>query len=306
MIRRRSARQRQVFAAATRSLGERIGRGGPVRDEFFAVTGPDGSVRHPMAELMSSRSTSGGGRGGQTRVALYLSALWIGVAGDHSTTRPASFWASLLGLEDPDGRGARVIRSTWAELEARQYVRVHPGAHAGDIPTIYPLREDGSGVPYTRPDGQGVDTYRRIPEKFWEMLLPDGELTSPGQVMYLVAIRTALVVQRSTGLTFPRAYVTKTFGIGESTRKAGLRNLTDLLVLDPHKRLVDDDGDLLARRRQRTVYDVLAPFDPPAPPPPEPARSSSEPRRTRETPAAAPGRPLGSEWLPPGPFDTPF
>lgn len=300
MPRRRGSRQRQVFAAAVRSLGGRSGRGGPVRDEFFTAHRPDGTARHPMAELMSSRATSGGGRGGQTRVALYLSAIWLGVAGDHSTRRPASFWASLLGLDDPDDRGSRVIRSTWAELQERRFVRIEPGAHVGDVPTIHPLREDGSGTPYTRPDGQGADTYRRIPEKFWEVLVPEAELTGPGLVMYLVAVRTALVGQRTEGLTFSRSYVTRTFGVGESTRRAGLRNLTDLMVLDAHKRFVDDDGDLIGRRRRRTVYDLLAPFDPPQPIDPGPA-SRSESRAITLNPLDFSEAPAGElAWRPPG------
>lgn len=264
MPRSRKAQQRKVYAAVVRTLGRRAGHGAPLRDAFFRTDTPDG-VRHPMAELMSSRSGSGGGRGGRTRVALYLSLLWVGAAGDHSTTRPATFWASLLGLDDPEGGGSRVIRSTWAELQTRRFIRVEPGAYPGDVPTVWPLHESGSGAPYAAPTGQDGDTYRRVPQSLWESLLPDAELTGPGLVMYLAALRTAGVAGRSDDLTFSRNYVTETFGVGDSTRKAGLRNLSDLLVMDARSRVADDSGESLGRRRLRTTYDLLEPYI--APPP---------------------------------------
>lgn len=286
MARLRSPHQRKTFASVIKSLGLRRGRGAPLRDAFFRAETTDG-VRHPMAELLNARGGSGGGRGGQTRVALYLSLLWIGAKGDHSTTRPASFWASLLGLEDPDGRGGRAVRSTWAELEARGFVRTQPGKHPGDVPTVWPLREDGSGEAYTTPTGQAGDTYRRIPESFWESLLPEGALTGAGLAMYLVALRTAGVGQRTNDLTFSRKYVTETFGLGESTRKAGLRNLSDLFILDPQVRLADEAGDVLGRRRRRTVYDLMEQY---APPPPFVAAPLDQPER--QTPSAG----AEAEW----------
>jgi hypothetical protein len=218
-----------------------------------------------MAELLNSRTGPGGGRGGQTRIALYLSLVWVAAAGDHGTTRPASFWASLLGLQDPEGAGSRVVRSTWTELERRRFVRVQPGAYQGDVPTIWPLRDDGSGQPYSTPTGLDGDTYRRIPESFWASLLPEGELTGAGLVMYLAALRTAGTRGSAENLTFSRRYVTETFGLGDSTRKAGLRNLTELLVLEAETRVADDAGDSLRRRRLRTVYELLDPYRSPPP-----------------------------------------
>jgi hypothetical protein len=57
-------------------------------------------------------------------VLLYLSLLWVAGGGDHTTTRPARFWASLLGLPDPMGAGSRAIRSNWDELEQRGFVPI--------------------------------------------------------------------------------------------------------------------------------------------------------------------------------------
>lgn len=238
-------------------MDRRAGLGAPVRDTFFRCE-VDGQQRHPLAQLMNSRSgRSGGGRGGRTRLALYLSLLWVAAGEGHSSHRPASFWASLLDLPDPDGAGSRVIRSTWSELEARRLVTVTRGSFSGEVPTVRLLREDGSGRPYTIPTGHDGDTYRRVPEVMWRTLLHAEDLTGAGLAMYLVVLRTAGQARRTDGLTFPRAHFKAEYGLGESTRRSGLRNLADLEVLVKHTEHVDDSGDVLERRRRRDVYDLL-------------------------------------------------
>lgn len=255
------ALQREMFEAVQSRMGPRRGLGAPVRDAFFHHE-VDGVRRYPLARLMSSRSTSGGGRGGKTRVELYLSLVWIASGGDHTTERPARFWAGLLGLADPDGAGSRVVRSTWRELQTRGLVRIESGAHEGEVPTIRLLREDGSGRPYTIPDGSRGETYRRIPEFAWRRLFAEPELTGPGLAMYLVAVRTAYRARSADELTFPAAYFRTEYGLSESTRKSGLRNLSDLGVLEPHPRRLDDFGDPSKRGRRRNVYDLIEAYAP--------------------------------------------
>src|SRR5690349_10721147 len=78
--------------------------GAPVRTAF--VIAEEGRVRPPMAELLSSTTGSGGGgRGGQVRLKLYLSLLWVCAKAPYEAIRPARAWAALLGLEDIEGRG---------------------------------------------------------------------------------------------------------------------------------------------------------------------------------------------------------
>lgn len=259
----------QAFNEVRDSMSTRKGQGAPVRDTFFR-TDVDGHDRYPLAELISSRATSGGGRGGRTRVALYLALLWVAGGSPHHTERPASFWATLLGLDDPQNSGSRVIRSTWRELEARGFVKVTPGAHAGEVPRITPLREDGSGREYSIPTGRDGDTYRRVPEVAFRYVVPANDVTGAGLVMYLIALRTAERARTNDGLIFPTALVKSTYGIGASTRQKGLHNLSDVGVLDQHKNSsVDDSGGVTHRRRQRTTYDLLPEYGrPPVSPPP--------------------------------------
>lgn len=257
-----AARQREAYRAVVRSLNQRRDLGAPVRDSFFHSTG---SIRHPLASLMSSRSGPGGGRGGRTRVALYLSLLWVAAGGDHSSERPASFWAELLGLSDPDGAGSRVVRSTWRELETRGFVTLTPGDQSGAVPTVRLLREDGSRKEYSIPAGEGGDTYRRVPQSAWQHLLHEADLTGAGLAMYLVALRLADRAQRVDRLVFPASYIRDEYGLGESTRKSGLRNLVDLGVLDPMPARLDEFGDMGRARRRRYVYDVMPEYVDPRP-----------------------------------------
>lgn len=247
--------QQKNFHAVLRSMGRRQGMGAPVRDVFFK-TEIDGKTHYPLARLMSSRSGPGGGRGGQSRLALYLSLLWVASGKDHSSQRPANFWAGLLGLPDPDDAGSRVVRSAWKELEVRQLVTLAGGTYDGDVPTVTLLREDGSGAPYTIPTGRNGDYYRRVPEQAWNRLIGEPSLTGPGLAMYLVAVRTAEQARRNTGLTFPRAYFQSEYGLGDSTRKSGLRNLSEMAVLDARPQRTDDFGEIGRRARLRNLYDL--------------------------------------------------
>lgn len=261
--------QRQMYKETLAQMGPRRGRGAPLRDSFFRCRS-DGSGGYPLARLMSSRSGSGGGRGGRTRVSLYLSLIWVASGKDHSSQRPARYWAGLLGLDDPEHAGARVVSNTWAELAARNLVSMTPGQYTGDVPTVRLLREDGSGEPYTIPTGRDGDTYRRVPESVWESLIPGAMVTGAGLAMYLVALRTAYIKGELDGLAFPSAHFREEYGLGESTRKSGLRNLVDQGVLDVERQHVDGFGQLGGRIRSRNLYDLLGLYGPVAPQPAPP------------------------------------
>lgn len=132
---------------------------------------------------------------------------------------------------------------------------------SGDSPTIRALKEDCSGDPYTIPTGVSADTYRRIPESAWLTLFHDSRMSGAGLSMYLATIRT---FDRTGGnpISFPRAYFRREYGLSESTRKAGLRNLTDLGVLHIEGTSVET-GLGSARQRGRTEYSLDPRYRPP-------------------------------------------
>lgn len=281
--------QRRAFQVIQRSMQSgqsdhsRAGRGAPIRSAFLANDSELG-VKHPLATLMRATSGGGGGgRGGRTRVALYVTALWVAGGGDHTTQRPASFWARLLRIPSPDSSGARIIRQAWTDLVNRGFISRTDGVRFNDSPKYTLLRETGNGQRYALPTGTG-DPYFRVPEKLWTTSLltaesnknhetPDG-LTGGGLVMYLIALQVAGASRRTESLVFPESVYQRKYGLGEGLRKNGLRNLTALGVLDRDLQPVDALGGVGDQRRRRYVYSFATAFGPPPPVAPKPTTPS--------------------------------
>src|SRR5215510_6775713 len=100
--------------------------------------------RPPLAHMLR------GGRGGQVRLKLFLSYLWmqtdeLGVA----LAYPAQVWAQLLGLDRPDDTGARRIHEAQAWLERNNFITVQ--GRAGHANRVTVLNETGTREPYTAP-----------------------------------------------------------------------------------------------------------------------------------------------------------
>ena len=91
-----------------------------------------------------------GGRGGQVRLKLFLSYLWMqtdeqGVA----LAYPAQVWAQLLGLDRPDDAGARRIHEAQAWLERHRFITIQ--AQPGHANRVTVLNETGGGQRYFAP-----------------------------------------------------------------------------------------------------------------------------------------------------------
>jgi hypothetical protein len=118
----------------------------------------------PLAELLR------GGRGGGTRLKVYLAILWIAGAPPYDTRFPARTWAALLDLEDPYIKGARRVTDALAFLEDHRLLTIERSKGEPSVVTL--LREDGSGRKYTPPapeEGKRLsqaDRYIRVPSHF--------------------------------------------------------------------------------------------------------------------------------------------
>lgn len=122
-----------------RYASERVnGRDATVRRGF--VRAEDPTVQPPLSSLLA------GGQGGEVRLKLYLSMLFIAVASPYSTEFPARAWAEMFDLDDPSGAGTRRIRDALKWLEQHRLIRVErqPGRES----EVFLLSDRGTGDPF--------------------------------------------------------------------------------------------------------------------------------------------------------------
>lgn len=204
------------------SLGGRSVYGAPVRRSF--VISPTKGKPSQLVSLLSSAKKGGGGRGGRVRIMLEISLLLsASIKSPYSTTRSPTSWAELLGLEDSQVAGARSVRNALKQLEQHKLIRIEPKK---DL-TIYLLKETGDGSPYT-PPYQEKKGYFRIPPELWTTGLIN-RLEGPGLCMYLCALATVRreVDGKSNVFWFAPAATRKKFGVGNSTRLKGIKELIE-------------------------------------------------------------------------------
>lgn len=244
--------QREAARSIKQAQEERSGLGAPVR-RSFVERAEGGAQATPLAEVLSHRSGNrrgGGGRGGGTRLALELSLLWVLAKRPHETERPLRFWAELLGLPDPQVAGADRIRSAMRGLEERGLLAISSAETPG-YPSTVRLKNEVTKGPYGIPTGKG-DPYLRVPEAFWTRGLVS-ELSGPGVAMYLVVL--AVHGPETESVWFRAESFRSRFGLAESTRKAGLKDLVDNSVLEVSSEPIGSSG---GRTWRRNVY-ALAP-----------------------------------------------
>lgn len=260
--------------------GNRKGAGAPVRRGFIERVDEGPS---PLSLLLSGANASrgGGGRGGRLRVAVELTLLWQLARSPHTTIRPARYWAELLQLDDPEKAGARAIRNTLLELERRGFVRTEDRG-PGKVPEIILCDETLQGSDYKLPYLQAIEegregqtSYFRVPETFWSTGLC-ASLSGAGIAMYLIALSRAGWGDNPSFWISPSRFGEE-YGLGDSTRKKGLRELVDQGVLTHELQSIDRSGHAGYRRFQRSVYTIIAKYravGSTEPPPPLPAARS--------------------------------
>ncbi|MFE4230131.1 hypothetical protein ACFRJ8_19835 [Arthrobacter sp. NPDC056886] len=246
----------EIQLARAAELSRRMGgrKGAPVRRSF--VQSANGST--PLSQIMSGRSArkGGGGRGGKTRVAVLISLLWVLAAAPHASNRPARFWAELIGLDDPGTAGARTVSSSLTELEKRGFITLDHSV-AGSPPTVQLLSENANGAGYTLPGAAAkkghVDPYFRVPEYLWTGGAI-GTLSGPGLAMYLVVLSVHRNDIEDHRIWFAPATFKSRFGLGDSTKKTGLRELVDAGILTDYIEPLDQAGETGNRTYSRKTY----------------------------------------------------
>jgi hypothetical protein len=247
-------------------IKERLGKRttAPVRVSFIGANDSQRAIGEvpPLARILR------GGRGGEVRLKLELSFLWFAVNPPHDLSYPARVWASLLGLDDPEGRGTRRVRQATTALQEASLIQVR--AHPGGPSRITLLDEGGFGLPYSLPGetynktrGTGQEwrhRYIQLPDTLWT----NGWIaTLSGAGMAMLLVLFAELGQRdhtTTDLWFSPSQAQKIYGLSEDTRSKGLRELRGAEVISARKRSASRDA--LDFRRLRNTYRLnLEAFD---------------------------------------------
>ncbi|MCQ3809622.1 MAG: hypothetical protein KTV68_03615 [Acidimicrobiia bacterium] len=163
-------RQLELAQSASANLAQRLSRGNrnlrdcPIRTEFLRRNSERDAVP-PMMLMLGS----GGGRGGDVRLKLYLSLLWASPGGKHDTEFVATDWAQLLGLPRYSTNGKRRVYEALSWLATHRFIEKQE--RPGRPSTVIVLHESGLGAPYAKPSSRTAKgkapTYRRLQSSWW-------------------------------------------------------------------------------------------------------------------------------------------
>ncbi|WP_344207393.1 hypothetical protein [Microbacterium mitrae] len=133
------------------------------------------------------------------------------------------------------------------------------------MPEIILRDESLRGVDYKLPYLQAIEegaagstSYFRVPETFWSSGLCT-DLSGAGLAMYLIAMSRAGWGNDPSFWLSPTLF-RKEYGLGESTRKKGLKELVDRGVLTHELRSIDRNGESGHRRFVRSVYTIVSDY----------------------------------------------
>ncbi|MFJ6211755.1 hypothetical protein ACIQGZ_00155 [Streptomyces sp. NPDC092296] len=204
----RDARIAQLMRAAHRTV--------PLRHTFVQAVRGSASRHAPLREFV---------RGGDLRG---LRALLLVMAasggkdqdGHHVTTHDSMVWARLLDTDlGVSGQSART--GAWRvlrRLEDRGLVVCERPRGSTRI-SVTLLREDGTGAPYTWPDGQTeADRFLRLPTAFWTNG-HDEAIDVPGLAMLLA------LAKEKPWSSFPAEQAPAWYGWSADTQLRGLQTL---------------------------------------------------------------------------------
>ncbi|MEV7111310.1 hypothetical protein [Streptomyces anulatus] len=257
-----SSRTLKAPSAQALRMAESAGRTGrrkaQVRYSFVQRASLEDEVP-PLARMLR-----GGGRGGQVRLKLYLSYLWLqreDQARELSIRNGA--WATLFDLKDPQTAGARRISDAQAWLEENNFISL---ARTGRQNLVTVLSETGNGSPWIAPGaaakkekeegllglGAVVHRYLQIPQTFWTR----GHisvLSGAGIAMFLVLL-TENGGLDERALWFSPREADSRFALSEDTRSKGLHELAAAGLITTKRRPVNETDFQADALHMRNVH----------------------------------------------------
>jgi hypothetical protein len=217
----------------------------------------------PLARILRG----GGGRGGTTRLKLYLSLLWL--ARNRNLDRPvfgypAQQLAALLGLPHPESAGARRVQEALRWLAKESFVALD--RRPGDVTRVHLLDDAGTGQPYQAAGSLATRAPRRSQKEreqhFYVQL--DAQFWTKGWITVLSGAAIAMYLSclyEQRGQPDEPVWIAPRMGrerydLSDETRNKGLRELTDQGLLSLGRRPVPT-ATFDERYRARNVYMLI-------------------------------------------------
>ena len=146
----------------------------------------------------------------------------------------SSVWGRGLSPESGPLVSGQSMSKTWAELA--EYKLINRDGRIKRLANVLPLREDGSGVAYTRPGktAKGTTGYFALPTTYWTEGW-DQKLTLPAKAMLLVLL-SSTTKRPTLNADYPE--IARRFGISERTAGRGAAELKEHQLMGVHGQLV--------------------------------------------------------------------
>lgn len=183
----------------------------PVRQVFVQQGRQRAPRPGPLAGLLRAHDERG--------LDLFLLHHAAASAAPWDVTRDARVWARALGLQADADAGVAAVSKTWRRLE-RTHALVRR-ERRGRLAMVTALREDGSGNPYTYPDGRKRDDrYSRLPYDYWTAG-PRWYRILPFRAKAMLLVSLSLPAE----FVLPTHRVPAWYGISVDSADRGLREL---------------------------------------------------------------------------------
>lgn len=241
------------YAAEDRAKG----RDATIRSGFVRSDRAD--RRPPLARMLV------GGRGGEVRLKLYLSMLFIAIAPPYSTPFPTRAWAEMFDLPEPATDGARRIRDALRWLETNQFVHVkrRPGREA----EVFLLSDEGTGKNYVRVSKEAKDRWEKLPDMMWSkgwMAALSGRALA---TLLMLLDYSSMVNRRGKSVWIPPSRAKELYSLSPETWTRGSRELEEYGVLTAEMKYFKESPLASLHRRKEYSLNLSRLSTPPSPTP---------------------------------------
>ena len=201
----------------------------------------------PLAELMQG--------GGDVRLKVLLTTLMMATKPPHNRKTSSKDLAAMLGLNDPDGAGARRVNKAFADLEKLNLVR--RDREPGHVPETTVLNPAGTGKEWS--DVRMQRPYITLPIALWER---GWFIALSGRAIALLIVLRELTGGRVKNGAWVDGIRKRQYGFSDDTWTRACRELREAGLLDVREDVFSSRGEPRRRNNYTLRLDRLATFDP--------------------------------------------